>query len=452
MTMQSHYFAYLAKAMAVGFAYEKRDGDPSITEVKNTIDEIHSAFDAFKKKNDERLEQIEKRGSEDTVTRDAVEKVNAEITDLKSKLDDMTKRMSRPGAGGGSGEETLPEAKDHQKAFNLFLRQPDNDVAKRQLQDAEEKWRKAKMQADGVKAVDTTSDTSGGYAVPELISRRIERELSEISPLRNLVDVQQAGSKDFKILVDTRGLTYGWVGETDTRTETNTPGLQEVAPTFGMIYAYPKATEESLDDMFFNVENWLASSIVEGFSEGEENAIVNGNGTKKPTGFLNGTPTLEVDGVRAFGTLQYYRSGAAASFAGTDPVDPIISMVYGLKKGYRRNATFLMNKLTAGEVRKFKDGDGNYLWQPTITAGQPDSFLGYSVNESEEMPDVAADAFPIAFGDFKAGYVLADLVGFRLTRDEITTPGYVKWYARRRLGGKVKKSEAIKLLKIEAGA
>lgn len=453
MTMANSYLAFLAKAIAVGFHYEKREDEPSIVEVKQTIDSIHTAFDAFKAKNDERLDQIEKRGNEDTVTRSAVEKVSTEITDLKSKLDDMTKRMSRPGAGGGAdGDQVLPEAQEHRAAFNRFLRQPDNDVAKRALQDTEQKWREAKKQAEGVKAVDTTSDTSGGFAVPELISRRIERELAEISPLRNLVDVQQAGTKDFKILVDTRGLSYGWVGETDTRAETNTPGLEEVAPTFGMIYAYPKATEESLDDVFFNVENWLASSIVEGFAEGEENAIVSGNGTKKPTGFLNGTPTEEADSARDFGILQYHRSLAAAGFAASNPVDPILDMVYSLKKGYRRNAMFLMNKLTAGEVRKFKDGDGNYLWQPTTTAGQPDQFLGYGVAESEEMPDVAANAFPIAFGDFKAGYVLADLVGFRLTRDEITTPGYVKWYARRRLGGKVKKSEAIKLLKCEAAA
>jgi HK97 family phage major capsid protein len=331
-----------------------------------------------------------------------------------------------------------PEQIEHREKFLALMRAPDSEQAKADLQEIQKR------------AVTTTTDGAGGYAVPEVISRTVHRELAEINPLRNLVSVVQAGSKDYKELVDVRGLTYGWVGETDARAATDTPALEEIAPTFGMIYAYPSASEESLDDMFFNVEGWLTTSIVEGFAAGEENAIVNGNGTKKPTGFLNGTKTLEVDGVRAFGTLQYVRSGAAAAM--TDP-DRFIDMVQSLKKGYRNNAQWLMNKATVGDVMKLKDGDGNYLWKMgDIKSGQPDRLLGYAIAESEEMPDLAANAYPVAFGDFKAGYVLADLVGFRLTRDEITTPGYVKWYARRRLGGALKKSEAIKLMRIEADA
>lgn len=437
----NHYSAFLAKAAAVGFAYEKRDAEPSMVEIKDTQEKILTTFEEFKKKNDDRLKDIEKRGAEDPVAREQVEKITEEIKGLKEireKLDKLAKQAARPGGAGDDGEKATAEQVEHKTAFIDFLRHPDSEKARAAVQEAQ------------AKAVSTTSDAGGGYAVPEVISRRIERELAEISPLRSLVDVQQAGSKDFKILVDVRGLTYGWVGEGDTRAETNTPQLAEVAPTFGMIYAYPKASEESLDDMFFNVESWLVSSIVEGFAEGEENAIVSGNGSKKPTGFLTGTPTDEADGTRAFGTLQFIPTGVAADWAAADPSDVFIDTVYSLKKGYRRNARWLMNKATAGDIMKFKDGQGNYLWQPSALAGQPDRFMGYPVSESEEMPDKAANAFPVAFGDFRAGYVLADLVGFRLTRDEITTPGYVKWYARRRLGGKVKKSEAIKLVKIAA--
>lgn len=435
------YLAFIMKASAVSFAYEKREENPSLVEVKETQDKILKTFEEFKAKNDDRLKDIEKRGAEDPVAREQVEKITEELKGLKEireKLEKLSKQAARPGGDGENGEKATAEQIEHRNAFIDFLRKPDNERARMVLQEAQ------------TKAVTTTSDGAGGYAVPEIISRRIERELAEISPLRSIVVVQQAGSKDFKILVDTRGLTYGWVGETDVRAETNTPSLEEVAPTFGMIYAYPKASEESLDDIFFNVENWLAASIVEGFAAGEENAIVNGNGTKKPTGFLNGTPTAEADGTRAFGTLQYVATGAAADWAATTPSDTFVDLVYSLKKGYRANARWLFNKKTAGEVMKFRDGDGNYYWQPSALLGQPDRFMGYPVSESEEMPDKVADAFPVAFGDFRAGYILADLVGFRLTRDEITTPGYVKWYARRRLGGSVKKSEAIKLLKVAA--
>jgi len=441
MKMVSDYLAFLMKATAVGFAYQKRDEEPSILDIKNTQEEILKTFEVFKEKNDERLKDIEKRGAEDPVAREQVEKITEEIKGLKEireQLDKLAKRAARPGGGGEKGDTFTAEQVEHKSAFEGYIRNPNSEKVR------------AELEAAQAKAVTTTTDAAGGYAVPEVISRRIERELTEISPLRQIVDVQQAGSKDFKILVDVRGLSYGWVGETDTRNETDTPLLEEVAPTFGMIYAYPKASEESLDDMFFNVETWLVNSIIEGFAEGEENSIVNGNGTKKPTGFLNGTPTAQADGTRASGTLEYVATGKAAGFADANPADTFLTTIYKLKKGYRRNARWLINKAVAGEVMKFKDGDGNYLWQPSSLEGQPDRFMGYSVSESEEMPDVAADAFPVAFGDFNAGYVLADLVGFRLTRDEITTPGYVKWYARRRLGGNVKKSEAIKLIKIAA--
>lgn len=435
----NHYAAFLAKASAIGFAYCKRDGEPSLVEIKDTQESLLRTFEQFKEKNDERIKELEGRGSEDPVAREQVEKITEEITALRSLRDDldkMAKRMSRPGGTGESASSATPEQIEHREAFLNFMRKPNSEQAKAELQQIERR------------AVQTTTDGAGGYAVPEIISQTVHRELAEINPLRNIVSVVQAGSRDYKELVDVRGLTYGWVGETDTRAETNTPQLEEVAPTFGMIYAYPRATEESLDDMFFNVEGWLASSITEGFAEGEENAIVNGNGNKKPTGFLDGTPVIAADGARDFGVLQYIRSGAAAA---VDDADAFVDLIQSLKSGYRSNARWLMNKATTGTVMKLKDGDGNYLWKMgDIQGGQPDRLLGYPISESEEMPDVAADDFPIAFGDFREGYVLVDLVGFRLTRDEITTPGYVKWYARRRLGGAVRKSEAIKLIKVEA--
>ena len=432
------YNAFLVKAAAFGFAYEKRDKVPTMEEIKDAQDKILTTFETFKEKNDQRLKEIEAKGASDPLLNEQIEKITEEIKGLKEirdQIDKLKLKMARPG-GSGEGKDGTPDELEHRDAFLNYLRSPDDQRAQAALLDAEKK------------AVTTTVTTAGGFAVPTVISRRIERELAEISPLRRMVDVQSVGSKDFKILVDTRGAAYGWVGETDTRTETATAGLQEVAPTFGMLYGYPKASEESLDDIFFNVENWIVDSMLESFAEGEENAIVNGDGVKKPTGFLAGTPTAQADGVRAFGTLEYFPTGVAADFAANDKGDEFLDLLYKLKKGYRRNANWLMNKATAGKIMKFKDGQGNYLWQPSATAGQPDKFLGYSVAESEEMPDVAADAFPVAFGDFKAGYVLADLVGFRLTRDEITTPGYVKFYGRKRMGGIVKKSEAIKLLKV----
>ncbi|MEM9787382.1 MAG: phage major capsid protein [Pseudomonadota bacterium] len=439
--MAAHHGAYLSKVALYGQPVCK-DGEPTMAEVVENQNKIMQLFEALKSKNDERLDALEKKGSVDILTEDELKRIQDELVALKSvrdELDALAKKASRPGTTE-KGELITPEQKEHRDAFVTFMRNPNDEEAKRVLQQIEKK------------AVSGTSDTAGGHAIPEVIARQVQRELTEAISIRSFVNVITAGSKDYKELVDRRGAAYGWVGEGSARSETGTPGLAEAAPTFGTLYAYPKATEESLADIFFDVGSWLVSSMVEAFLEGEENAIINGDGANKPTGFLNGTPVETTDqvGTRAFGTLQYVRSGAATTLGDGDG---FINVVTALKKGYRRNARWMFNKRTSGEVMKIKDGDGNYLWKMgDIVSGQPDRLLGYPIAESEEMPDVAPNAFPMAFGDFRAGYTLVDLVGFRLTRDELTEPGYVKWYARRRMGGVVRKDEAIKLMRCQAAA
>ena len=450
--MISDYGAF-KRRQASGEKLETRDA-PTLEQLNTTIEKIVSAVETMRQKNDERLKEIEKKGSADPLLSASITAIQAEVAELKTMretMEELRKKMGRPQIGAGGGREISPEAKEHRTALLGYLRNPNSrDVADR-LERAEKSARKAEDAASleyEKRAIATTTDGAGGYAVPEQIASTIEAELLETSPLRNLVNVVTVGTKDYEELVNKRGTSYGWAGETDARSETNTPTLAEIAPTFGTLYAYPKATEESLQDMFFDVESWLAGEVVEAFAAGEENAIVNGNGTNKPTGFLQGpTPVVTADGARAFGTLQFIATGQAATWKATTPLDTFTQTIYELKKGYRANARWLMNKAIAGEIMLFKDADNNYMWQQSVLEGQPDRLLGYAVAESEEMPDKAANAFSVAFGDFKAGYTLADLAGMRITRDELTTPGYVKWYVRRRLGGKIRKSEAIKLIK-----
>jgi HK97 family phage major capsid protein len=214
-----------------------------------------------------------------------------------------------------------------------------------------------------------------------------------------------------------------------------------------MASARPQASEESLDDLFFNVEEWLTMSAAEAIAQGEGTAFVSGNGTKRPTGFLAGpTPLATADASRAFGTLQYIAGGQAAAMPTS--VDVFLDVVYSLRSRYRANARWVTSKLVLAAMRKYKDTTNQYLWQPSTQAGEPSSFLGYPVVEAEDMPAVAANAFPLAFGDFREGYLIADRVGMRMTRDEITTPGFVKFYIRKRVGGRLRNTQAIKLLKI----
>ncbi len=451
--------AFQARLQAEG-RYETRK-EPTLQELNDTIEKIATSVEAMRSKNDERLKEIEKRGNADPLDNETIKRMSADIAEFKTareEIEKLRKSIGRPQGGPGNGKEVSAESKEHRTAMLGYLRNPNSRSAQERLEQAEKKAIKADLEGAAefeTRAVGTTSDAAGGYAVPEQVASSIQAELLEQSNLRSIVSVIQVGSKDYKQLVDRKGMAYGWVGETDARAETGTPNLAEVAPTFGTLYAYPKATEESLQDMFFDVEKWLEDSAVEGFASGEENAIVNGNGTNKPTGFLTGTPVATDDASRAFGVLQFIKTGVAADWkafvAGTaSPLDTFQQTIYQLKKGYRSNARWLMNKAIAGELMLFKDGDGNYVWQQSVLEGQPDKMMGYPVSESEEMQDKAANAFPVAFGDFKAGYLLCDLAGYRITRDDITTPGYVKWYIRKRLGGKILKSEAIKLIKFAA--
>ena len=298
-----------------------------------------------------------------------------------------------------------------------------------------------------LKAMSGASDAAGGYAVPEEIDAAIERTLSAISPIRAIASVVKVGTAGYRKLVTTGGTPAGWVAETAGRPGTDTPVFAEVAPPFGELYANPAASQAMLDDAAFDVEAWLAEEIAREFARAEGQAFVAGNGVSRPKGFLSSPSSAAVDGVRPFGTLQFIKTGAAGAFPGSDPGDVLIDLVQALRSPYRQGAVFVMNSATAARIRKFKTADGAFLWQPGLVGGQPDTLLGYPVVEAEDMPDIAADATPIAFGNFKAGYLIAERTETQILRDPFTNKPFVHFYATKRVGGQVMNSEAIKLLK-----
>ena len=448
--MAAHMAAFTAKAQAVG-AYEKRE-DPSVKSVADALDKIATAFDEYKKTNDARIEAVKSGAS--TEAMDAkLAKIDAHIdglNEVKTKLEKMETKLARPGSmDGGRQEGESKEAVEYRHAFLDWMRAP-GDHERQQKAAVAAKQLEAKSR-DGreTRATQTVTSTgsAGGFALPEIIERQIARLSVDISPIRQIATVRTVGSPDYKELFDVNGAGFEWLGETDTRAQTNTPDLAEVAPTFGMASAKPQASEESLDDLFFDVESWLVNSAAEAIAQGEGAAFVSGNGTKKPTGFLAGpTPVTTADSSRAFGTLQYIASGQAAALPTS--ADVFYDLVYALRARYRNNAQWVTSKLVLAALRKYKDTSNQYLWQPALTAGQPATFMGYGITEAEDMPAVGAGAFSLAFGDFKEGYLIADRVGMRVTRDEITAPGFVKFYVRKRVGGKLRNTQAIKLLKI----
>jgi HK97 family phage major capsid protein len=450
------FLAFRRKLKSSTAPYETRDDEtPDLKKIAETIEAIGRGFDEYKKANDERIAELKKTGTVRPETEAKLAKMDAFLSEadaLKTRLEKVETRAARPGVNGGKNEarqETKAQI-EHREAFLEHMRDPNDQQLQAKMQEAW-KARLAEMSPKERRAVETITPSLGGVAVPEIIDREVTRLGRDIAGIASIVRQVPVGSPDYKRLFDIGGHASGWVGETDARTGTANSSLAEVAPSFGTVYAYPKATEESLNDIFFDVEGWLVESGVEGFDFEEEVAIISGNGTKKPTGFLAGpAPTAITDkaGTRPFGTLQYFASGQAAAMP-TNP-DVFIDMVQGTRSKYRRNGTWVANSLVQAAMRKYKSTTGEYLWEQSLKAGMPTTFLGRPVMECESMPDIAANAFPVAFGDFREGYVLARIQGLRITRDEVTEPGYVKWYMRRRVGGKIGNSQAIKVLKIAA--
>lgn len=397
------------------------------------FEELKALFEQFKAANDERLKQIEAKGHADPLVEAKVDKINDALTELKAQADATEAAMNRIGLVGGNGE---PVQNEYQKAFSAFARRGD-------IQNA----------------LSTGSDPDGGYTVPVEIDRSIMQLAINDVPMRRLANVITVGTPNYTKLVDKKGATSGWVGETDARPETSTPQLAALTPFWGELYANPAATQTMLDDSFFNVEGWLAESLNEKFSIDENTAFTTGNGTAKPKGILAYTTALTTDPTRAFGTVQHVVTGEAAVFktpsATVSPADCLVDLVYSLKAAYRQGAVLMMNKLTLAAVRKFKDAvDGEYIWTPPsgegIAAGQAGTLLGYGVVENEDMPDIGANALCIAFGDFKRAYTIVDRMGTRVLRDPYSNKPYIHFYTTKRVGGFLADSNAIKLLKVAA--
>jgi HK97 family phage major capsid protein len=259
--------------------------------------------------------------------------------------------------------------------------------------------------------------------------------------------VVRVGSAGYRKLVTQNGVTSGWAAETATRPETGTPTFNEIVPSFGDLYANPAATQAMLDDAAFDVEAWLADEIASEFAKAEGAAFISGNGINRPRGFLTAPVANTNDATRPFGTLQYVPTGVAGGFATTNPQDKLVELVHAVRAPYRQGASWVMNASTLSIIRRFKTSDGAFIWQPGLAAGQPDMLMGYPVIEAEDMPDISANSLSIAFGNFKAGYLIAERSETNILRDPYSNKPYVHFYATKRIGGALINSAAIKLMR-----
>jgi len=354
----------------------------------------------------------------------AIEAIRSDVDEVKSRLDRVSRAAARPALDGSA-----PQSPEVKSFVDGYLRHG---------------------RIDELKSLTGAVPGDGGYAVPHEIDVLIAARLKALSPIRAIAQVVQTGTAGYRKLIATGGAASGWVSEIAARPETATPVFAEIIPPAGELYANPAASQAMLDDAVFDLQSWLADEIAMEFARAEGAAFVNGSGTNQPKGFLGAPTSTAGDASRTFGTLQHVASGNASTL-GSSPELTLIDLVHTLKPGHRQNATWVMNSVTLAEVRKLKATDGSFIWQPGLLDGQPDRLLGYPVVEAADMPDIAADALPIAFGNFQAGYLIAERNATAILRDPFTNKPFVHFYATKRIGGQVLDSDAIKLLKISCG-
>ncbi len=423
-------------------------------------EQVTKLFEDFKQANDQRLSEIEKSatGTADALIVEKTEKLNAAITEAMDQAKAAEKRAeqaeiaSKRSGYGEQGEGPQVKAADLAtfRAMNKGADVSAEDYIERKAA-MSAYLRKGRTEGFDQKAMSVDADPEGGYYVMPDTSGRVASLVYETSPVRQVANVQTITTDALEGFNDLDEAAQAWVGEQTSRTETNTPQIGQWRIPVHEQYAEPRATQKLLDDAMIDIEGWLGGKVADKFARAENAAFVTGDGTLKPRGFTtygHGTPSAST-----WNVIERIPTGASGAFASSAPGDALVDTVFSLKSAYRAGAVWMMNRSTLGEVRKLKDGDGNYMLQPQFSqSGLGLSLLGFNVVEAEDMADIASDSLSIAFGNFGLGYQIVDRAGIRVLRDPYTAKPYVKFYTTKRVGGDVVNFEALKLVRFASAA
>ncbi len=422
-------------------------------QIKQALEDLNRDWKEFKTDNNKRLDELAK-GKADVVLIEKVDRINDAMTAISLKQDDMVRQeklddiandladiKERVYSPQFNGDEKEPD--EHTKAFIEYMRDGEKALELKGIQK---------------KAVTIGTDSAGGYAVPAPIAQEIFSKILDISPIVSAVLTTPVTSPLYERLVDVLGAASGWAGEGTSRSDKSTPALAQVTFNHGELYAVPKVSLWSLNDMMFDVAGWVTGSVAKEFAYQLGDVVTTGSGSNRPTGFV-GTPVVGADDgaspTRAFGTLQYLPTGAASSFqldylTGSPQGDPwavFINLFAAFKPAYLNNAQFSMRRSVEAVLRKLRDQDANYYWAPSVAKGLPNLLWGYNIIPNESQAAVGANTYPVAFGDFKAGYELISIHNMTMIRDDVTAKGHVLYYMAQRWGGAVTNDDAIKLIK-----
>lgn len=410
--------------MTIDTELETKSGIPGDNLV--THGDMMRAFEAFKEANDERLAEIDKRGG-DPLLEEKVARIDRAIDTLMLKA--ARPALATADASRGSASHA---AREHKSAFDAYIRGGDS----------------AGLRALEVKAMSAGTPADGGYLVPAEVESEIGKRLAAISPIRAIASVREISGNVYTKPFMTAGPATGWVGETASRPQTNSPTLDELEFPAMELYAMPAATGTLLEDAAVNIDEWIAAEVEQVFAAQEGTAFVTGDGTNKPKGFLSYTTVANASW--SWGNIGTIASGSDGAFPASNPSDKLVDLIYAVNAGYRQNGSFVMNRKTQSAIRKFKDTAGGYLWQPPAQASGRATLMTFPVYEAEDMPDIASGSLSIAFGDFRRGYLVVDRQGVRVLRDPYSAKPYVLFYTTKRVGGGVQDFDAIKLMKFSA--
>lgn len=393
-----------------------------IQELKQSLDQLGRDWEQFKKDNDSRLKAVESKGVADPILVEKLDKMNAGMDAVSKRLEKIEALPRVPVAEGQPDQQAKAKAAAEIKAA------------------ANHWYRKGQIPSE-CKALTEHIDSEGGFLVRPEISEAINLKVFETSPIMQLADVMDIGSNEYQEPADWSEPDAGWVGETETRTETTASTLKLLSVPVHEIYAEPRATQRLLDDGFVDVEAWHSLKVAEKITRTINTACVSGNGVSKPKGFLSYASGDDYD------KIEQVVSGSASLLTS----DGLISLQASLFEDFQPNATWLMRRATVAAVRQLKAATtGEYLWGYTQQLNAPfqQTLLGKPVMFASDMPAVAANALAVAYGDFRRGYLIVRRPGIRVLRDNLTVKGFVKFYTTVRIGGGVRHFQAIKLQKV----
>ncbi len=375
--------------------------------VVSSVQELTKSFESFKQAQQARVTQLEKRF-------------------LSS---------ARPGLSWEAQADTSEESLAHKQAFQSYLRKGDD---------------KALLSLSCTKSLSAGSDVDGGYLVPQVLSENLRRDLQGLSSIRQLASVMTVSASAVEILLSQNGEEAGWVAETADRAETGTPKLVKKRIAVNELYARPRATQKLLEDSLIDVEAWLSQKIARRMAQLENAAFIVGDGQQKPKGFLSYASTLKAD--LGPDTFEHMKTGADGAFSDENGADVLMRTMEALDPQYAKEAVWVMSASAHGAIRRLKDQNGQFLWNPALSQGAPETLLGYPVVIVEGMPELVSGtaSTSIVFGNFKEAYQIVDRAGTYVLRDPYSAKPYVEFYTVRRVGGDVLNFNALKMVRFQA--